>query len=91
MLEFMEKNNVKSYLEARCTEITPEGIKVEINGKEEFINADSVVICAGTKAKAGEREAFRDVAFDVINVGDCVKASDVVNAVRTGWDAGATI
>ena len=91
MLEFMEKNNVKSYLEARCTEITSDGIKVEIEGKEEFIKADSVVICAGTKARAKEREAFRDVAFDVINVGDCVKASDVVNAVRTGWDAGATI
>ena len=32
-----------------------------------------------------------DVAFDVISVGDCVKASSIVHATHTGFDAGLTL
>ncbi len=35
-----------------------------------------------------ERNQFTDVAYDVINVGDCVKASNIVHAVESGYDAG---
>ena len=37
------------------------------------------------------RDKFKDVAFDVINVGDCVEASSIVHAVHTGFDAGLTL
>lgn len=47
--------------------------------------------CVGTKPLETERDKFIDSAFDVINVGDCVKASSIVHAVHTGFNAGLTL
>lgn len=90
-IEYMDKLNVKSYIETKCVEITDKGIFVENKLGRQFIEADSVVIATGTKCNVDERDKFQSVAFDVINIGDCIKASDIVNAVETGWNAGATI
>ncbi|TEB11693.1 NAD(P)/FAD-dependent oxidoreductase [Pelotomaculum propionicicum] len=90
-MEYMEKNNVKSYIETKCVEITDKGIFIENESGKQFIEADSIVIAAGTRCMVEERDKFQNAAFDVINVGDCIKASDIVNAVETGWNAGATI
>ena len=56
-----------------------------------FLEADTVIIAAGTKPLAEERDKFIDCAFDVINVGDCVNASSIVHAVHTGFNAGLTL
>lgn len=55
------------------------------------LEADTVIIAVGTKSLVEERDKFIDTAFDVINVGDCVKASSIVHAVHTGFDAGWTL
>ncbi len=79
---------VTTRTETRCMEITPEGVRVAgPDGKEELIPADTVVLTAGMKPKAAERDAFRGTAFDVIPVGDCVKPSNLYHATRTGFDA----
>lgn len=87
----MNKYDVKTMTNASCSEITDEGIWVDHEGEREFISADSVVICVGTKSLVKERDQFYDTAFDVINVGDCVKASSIVHAVHTGFNAGLTL
>ncbi len=91
LLEFMNKNKVTSFVDASVTAISAEGITIQTESGEQLIPADSVIICTGTRSLAHLRDSFRDTAFDVINIGDCVHASDIVNAVRTGWDAGATV
>lgn len=91
LMEFMDKNNVTAIVDASAKKITPDGVAVRTRDEERFIPADSVIISTGTRALADLRDSFRDTAFDVINIGDCVKASDIVNAVRTGWDAGAIL
>ena len=55
------------------------------------VYADTVIIAVGTKPLAAERDQFKDVAFDVISVGDCVCASSIVHATHTGFDAGLTL
>ena len=90
-LEVMEQENVATMVDTACVEITDKGAYVENADGKQFIEADTVIICVGTKALAEERDKFIDVAFDVINVGDCVKASSIVHAVHTGFDAGLTI
>ena len=87
----LKKNNVRTMVNTTCKEITPTGVKVENAGQETFIEADTVILAVGTKSLVKERDQFIDVAFDVINVGDCVKASSIVNAVHTGFDAGLTL
>lgn len=90
-LEVMKQENVVTMVDTSCIEITDNGAYVETPEGKQFIEADSVIICVGTKALVEEREKFKDVAFDVISVGDCVKASSIVHAVHTGYDAGLTI
>ena len=90
-LNAIQKYQVETMVNTRCIEITDEGAYVETNGIKTFIPADTVIICAGTKPLEKERDQFIDTAFDVINVGDCVKASSIVHAVHTGFNAGLTL
>ncbi|MBR3881376.1 MAG: FAD-dependent oxidoreductase, partial [Mailhella sp.] len=87
----LEKTGVKSLTLTTCTEITDKGVRVKNADGEQFIEADTVIIAVGTKPLIAEREKFNDTAFDVISVGDCVKASSIVHAVHTGFDAGLTL
>ena len=92
ILQFMEKNYVQTMIDTKVVAVEDNGIYVEEeNGVRSFIEADTVIICAGTRAKVQERDQFVDVAFDVINVGDCEKASDIAHAVESGYDAGAIL
>ena len=92
IMQFMGKNDVKTYIDTKVVEIEDNGIYVEDeNGVRSFIEADSVIISAGTRANVRQRDQFVDVAFDVINVGDCEKASDIAHAVESGYDAGAIL
>ena len=90
-LNAIKKYGVKTMVNARCTEITDKGATVETPEGSQFLEADTVIIAVGTKSLVAERDKFIDTAFDVINVGDCVKASSIVHAVHTGFDAGLTL
>ncbi len=91
ILVAMEEAKVNFMLNTTCMEITDNGICTVDNDGEHFIDADSVIISVGTKALIQERNKFVHTAFDVINVGDCVKASDIAHATETGWNAGAIL
>ncbi len=90
-LNAMKEYNVASMVSTTCVEITDEGAYVENSDGKQLLEADTVIICVGTKPLEGERDKFIDTAFDVINVGDCVKASSIVHAVHTGFNAGLTL
>ena len=90
-LNAIKKYNVKTMVNARCTEITDKGATVETPEGTQLLEADTVIIAVGTKPLVAERDKFIDTAFDVINVGDCVEASSIVHAVHTGFDAGLTL
>ena len=87
----LEKNKVRTMVNTACREITDKGEWVENEDGRKFLEADTDIISVGTKSLVKEREQFTDSAFDVINVGDCVKASSIVHAVHTGFDAGLTL
>ncbi len=90
-LTWLEKSGVKTLVGTACTEITDRGVRVKNADGEQFLEADTVIIAAGTRALEKERDQFADVAFDVISVGDCVKTSSIVHATHTGFDAGLTL
>lgn len=87
----MEKCNVESWTNATCTEIFDTGIMISTSEGQSLLSADSVIVCVGTKPLLEERDQFIATAFDVINVGDCVRASNIANATETGWNAGAIL
>lgn len=90
-LNAMKEYHVDSMVNTTCVEITEEGAYVENADGKRLLEADTVIICVGTKPLEVERDKFIDTAFDVINVGDCVKASSIVHAVHTGFNAGLTL
>ncbi|MGI6226485.1 MAG: FAD-dependent oxidoreductase [Peptococcales bacterium] len=91
ILEYMEKEKVTTYLNTRAMEITDAGVNVKKDNKEFLVPADTVIVCVGTRSLKELRDTFNDVAFDVINIGDCKRASNMQHAIETGFDAGYII
>ena len=82
--EWMDKNGVIAYTQTEVTRITQEGVYASTPEGERFFPADTVVVSLGAEPLTEERDKFKDTAFEVFNIGDCVKASDMVNATDTG-------
>jgi 2,4-dienoyl-CoA reductase-like NADH-dependent reductase (Old Yellow Enzyme family)/thioredoxin reductase len=90
--EHLNLNHVETLLETTCTHIADDGVTVRSkDGTERFIAADTVIVSAGSRPLADERNLFTDTAFDVINVGDCEKVGTIRTAIESGWDAAASL
>lgn len=66
---------------------------VDADGEEEFIAADTVVYALGMQPNREETEALRAAAMGapVHEIGDCVRAAKVYDAVREGYLAAMSI
>jgi 2,4-dienoyl-CoA reductase-like NADH-dependent reductase (Old Yellow Enzyme family)/thioredoxin reductase len=90
MLE-LEKS-VKTMPGLKCTEITDKGVMVVNNeGKQTLIEADTIIVAVGYKSRSGIVDALRGAAPEFMEIGDCVKPRKVLQAVRTGYDAGMAV
>lgn len=84
--------NITIMTETRCMEVTAEGVVVKgENGELSTILADSVILSAGMKALEAERDQFSGLAYDVINIGDCLKVGTISSATATAYNAALTI
>ena len=87
-IEWMDKNeNIAYNVNTYCKEIRPDGVVAQGPEKEQWFPADSVILSAGMRPRAVQRDQFLGIAFDVICAGDCTKAGLLYNAVRQGYDA----
>lgn len=78
----------------QCLTIEQNGITIAgDDGKDEFLPADTVVYALGMRAKKEETEKLRSAAGNktVFEIGDCVDAAKVYDAVRQGYVAGMSI
>lgn len=84
--------DIHTLTETLCTGIDNKGLTVRgKDGGENAIEADSVIVSAGTLPEVNGRDMFTDVAFDVINIGDCKRVGTIRTAVESGWDAATRI
>jgi len=77
-----------------CTSIASNGVTViDIDNNEEFIPADTVIYALGMRANAESAKYLRAAAgnVSVYEIGDCVRASKVFEAVREGFVAAMSI
>ena len=73
---------------AKCTAITTDGVTyTDKEGGEHTVPCGAVVLSAGMRPRQALSETFRDCAPFFVAIGDCVKATNVRNATRTGFDA----
>lgn len=92
LLDHMTEVGIKYDVNTKCSEICDDGIAVEDReGNTSFIKADSVVISLGFKPKSTEelKKAAGDIP--VYEIGDCVSARKVGEAVIEGYTAAMSI
>ncbi len=88
LLEQIEANkNVRYILNACCIGIGDEVTYRDADGKEQKLEAGSIVIAAGMKPKTDEAMALHDAANRFFMVGDCSAAGNVQKAMRTAFSA----
>jgi len=76
----------------KCIAVTPSGIKVsDKGGKEQFIEADTVVLAVGVQSNSDTVDQLRDCVPDFYPVGDCVKPRRIMEAMRGGYYAALDI
>ena len=78
----------------KVVSIAKNGVKTaNAEGKEEFIPADTVVYALGMRANRKEAEALHAAVKDspVYEIGDCVRAAKVYEAMREGYMAAMAI
>ena len=92
VLRFMDSDGVTSHTELKCTQITDAGVVCQdAQGAQVDLEADTVILCAGMKSRAAVRDSFAECAFQVTDIGDCVKPRLVGNAIQEALDAAISI
>ena len=94
LLDRMDEVGITSHVRTTCLEIRADGVRVAgADGAETFLPADTVVIALGFKARTREARALREAAGDipVFEIGDCVRAAKVGEAVAEGYSAAMSI
>jgi 2,4-dienoyl-CoA reductase (NADPH2) len=78
---------------ATYEEITPEGIRVRLNGEAMLIPADTVVLCAGQDSERGLAQALLALgrAVHVIGGAEIAAELDAKRAIDQGTRLAATL
>ena len=84
--------HVQVYCGVRCTGITEEGIlAADSYGNQALLEADTVVLAAGMRARHDLAEQFRGLSLFFEPIGDCVVAKNVRGATRSAYGAASRI
>lgn len=76
----------------KCVEVTASGMKVvDKEGKEHFIEADTVVLAVGMQPNSDTVDRLRNCATNFYPIGDCVKAQRIMEAMQGGYFAALDI
>ena len=77
---------------ARCSRVDETGVLyLDNSGKEHRVYCELVVVSAGMRPRQALAEQYRFAGTNFVSIGDCVKASNVRNAVRTAYYAAMRI
>ena len=91
-LRYMDQAQVKSFAATEVKRITDKGVEcVNADGEPVFVEADTVVVCTGMKSLEDVRDSFSESAFQVRNIGDCVRPGIIKDAIHGAYDAAFTI
>ncbi len=88
MHEVEEAETLTAVMEHRCIAITEEGVIARSpEGEERLFPADTVIMAAGMSARSAEVERLRAYGREFYTVGDAIRARQIGQATREGYDA----
>ncbi len=91
MLQDVKRYGVDARVAARVLEITPDGICIEQEGRQERIAADTVVLAVGTRSSNRMQEVLKQRGIPCRTVGDAAGVGMVIDAVHQGFEAGRSV
>jgi len=80
-------DGVTTEINAVCTEIRENGAVFTREGKEQFVEADAVILAVGMEAERNLADPLLFAAPEYVEAGDCTKAATVNEAIRAGYFA----
>ena len=86
ILSSLKKLGVKFVPKAKVIRIDKDGVLADVNGKEEFFPAQTVILAMGAKPNNKLEKIFKDrgdIKYFVI--GDARKPANITNAIRDGY------
>ena len=87
--EIEKLDNLRVLKQTKCVAVRDGGVVVEgPDGKEEFIEADTVVMSAGMRPLSDEAWSLYGIGGQSMIVGDCKKPARMNEAVTDGYFAG---
>ena len=88
--DFIDQKGGKYEVNAKVIKVGKDFVVAEQNGREITLKADSVVNAMGRRAR-GTEELKAAIHVPMWEIGDCVKARQIGDAVREGWTAAMEI
>jgi pyruvate/2-oxoglutarate dehydrogenase complex dihydrolipoamide dehydrogenase (E3) component len=89
--KLMDELHIEQLPRTKVAEITSTGIILETEGRRYYKPADTVVLALGYRSDHTLSDRLRAVCPDVFTVGDADRASNVIDAVRSGYLIGSTV
>ena len=87
LLEIDKEPNFIPVTSARCKAVTKNSVTYEKDGEDVTVTADTVLLCAGMKAKIAEADSFLSSAPEFAEIGDCVRPRTVEWATKEAFYA----
>jgi 2,4-dienoyl-CoA reductase (NADPH2) len=86
----LKRLGVKMITGAKAVEVNDEGLRIQKDGKEQVLPADSIVIAAGSKSE-NALASLRDPAPEFYVIGDAKKPWNALEAIKEGFLIGLRI
>ena len=91
LLDGLEKEKVKIYVNTTVKEILDNGVLVSRDGREEIIPADTIILAVGSNPENKLATQLEGKPYKVMVIGDAVQVRRVLEAVEEGFAAGRKI
>jgi len=83
----LDELGVKVLTKATAKEVTDRGVVIDYRGKEEFLEADTVVLALGAQPNRELAEQIKELDVELYLVGDCAEVRRLSDAVEEGFKA----
>ena len=87
----LQKYDIKVEYGVKADAILPDGVKASAEGDERFIPCQTVINALGMKPRWDEADALRFCAAEFYQIGDCLKARNLMATTSEAWTAARNI
>lgn len=89
--DVLKSTGAALHVNTKLLKVTQRGITAEHDGKEQFIEADAVVLAMGYRNRSNLYEELQDLVKEVYQIGDFRQTRKISDAVNEGYRIGRGI